>query len=1167
MLHVNVLGTPYLLWDEEPLMIARRIPRAILYYLAVEGEPVSRSTLQTLFWPEAPEDVSRARLRDNLTKLRASLPDPNLLQTIGDTVMLAPDQVQVDWLMFHDLLDGTGQLPWKLSPEKPLPAAIYQDLVSAAKLGDGPGFLTGLKWPESASLDDWQRAKETEFQHKLHHILVRLVDHETAIGNLGQVIDWVLMALQLDDLDEHLHYVLLKAYLALNRRIEAQQHYLEIETLFHNELKSELPESIQLLQNQIFYERSSTQDVNLLKWPVHSNIHTPFVGREKILEQLDKFCSISSGVVIFGEAGAGKTRLVQECYFRRETKPRLLIGTGHSTEGSLPYYTWINILRNSIEPEEWQRLSPAWAAPLTMILPELKEIHQELQTQDLSNLSHPRTVLLEAIHQLLRVLANEYPLILFVDDVHWVDESSLAILSYLLEQSFFDDGRAFLIMTARTEEINPWLDKLLLNTSSIKLRQIEVPSLDVGEVAHLVQYVLGQSPLQDFVDQLTKETGGNPLILLETLQDMLQTGHAQNMQEIINIPLAPGVHQLIQARMKTLSDLALEILSVGALTGGKFNLSLLQEIIEAETIAVLGALEELEVARFVHSTQQDNRILYSFNHEKIRESILFDISPARTRLLHAKIAGTLEQYLGDHTETRAAWIAYHYQESGNLLKAFEFWMQAAQHAFSLFSVQEATEAFSNAERIIPREPGLSEDQLYQLYASWTDMAFENDNRETLFRINETLLSLGQDRNSDLLIGTAYDGLSDACFASNQFEKGLEYALDAIPHLQRTENLYELLNAQMHQGVFLYMLGKFSEARKILYEVLEGMPAERDTKFINLNSYLHFQIGTVEVLTGYPVNGLEFLNRAIEPRGNNPVSSEAMLIYTAIGLANYIKGDFKSGHANARKAIEIGKKMEYQRMLGYAYAYSALNAHNLGLLDEAWKHANQALNIGQTYGHYEISALAYRTFGNTHMRLGDYQSAIEYFQKGIQVAGEHYVALELMTLLGYSLATLGQVKEGLEYLSRAYETASQLNMGSISVYARSLLLFTQSQHIDRNSCLLEEIEQALNDSKKRSIMKATAILRAPFVRDGRRPEDFIKRMNASLQDATHMSDLLLEARILRDLIIYKKNRDISRRAEVNRLDAILEELAPRAVDMPFENAWNKYYKSMKIIGCA
>ena len=136
-------------------------------------------------------------------------------------------------------------------------------------------------------------------------------------------------------------------------------------------------------------------------------------------------------------------------------------------------------------------------------------------------------------------------------------------------------------------------------------------------------------------------------MMLETLQNMLQTGHGQVMEEIINIPLAPGVHQLIQARMKTLSDLALEILSIGALLGAEFTLSLLQEVIKEETVDVLEAFVELEVTRFVHSSQGDDRIRYSFVHEKIRESILFDLSPARKRLLHAKIAGTLEQYLGD----------------------------------------------------------------------------------------------------------------------------------------------------------------------------------------------------------------------------------------------------------------------------------------------------------------------------------------------------------------------------------------------------------------------------------------------------------------------------------------------------------------------------------------
>jgi hypothetical protein len=75
------------------------------------------------------------------------------------------------------------------------------------------------------------------------------------------------------------------------------------------------------------------------------------------------------------------------------------------------------------------------------------------------------------------------------------------------------------------------------------------------------------------------------------------------------------------------------------------------------------------------------------------------------------------------------------------------------------------------------------------------------------------------------------------------------------------------------------------------------------------------------------------------------------------------------------------------------------------------------------------------------------------------------------------------------------------------------------------------------------------------------------MNESLRGASRLSDCLLEARILRDIIIYKKNSDLPRGPEKERLNTILEELAPRAVGMPFENAWNNYYNSMKAIGNA
>ena len=439
-----------------------------------------------------------------------------------------------------------------------------------------------------------------------------------------------------------------------------------------------------------------------------------------------------------------------------------------------------------------------------------------------------------------------------------------------------------------------------------------------------------------------------------------------------------------------------------------------------------------------------------------------------------------------------------------------------------------------------------------------------DAPEEIERLNQELLELGQERKSDLLIGTALDGLSDACFASNRYKEGINFALEATPYLERAEHLYELLQNKIHSGVLIYMSGNFPEAREALYKVLEQMPENDEPNFVNLNSNLHYQIGILEVLMGYPVEGLEYLHQAVQDRKKRPIVTEVMSIYAAMGLAYYIKGEFRTGYEWCNKAVEIGEQMEYWRMLGYAYAYGGLSAHNLGYLDVAWEYADKALDIGQTYSHGEISSIAYRIMGNTYLRLEDYHSAIEYFQRGIRIAGEHYVALELSMLLGYALASVGQVEEGLKYLIDAYQTAAQLQLGSISVYARSLLLTTQSRNNDNNDRLLEKIEIALVDAKCRSINKAATMLKMPFVRANRRSGDFIRMMNESLQDASRMPDPLLEASILRDLFIFEKNRNLARQVEEDRLKVILKELAPHAEGMPFESAWKKYFDSMQAL---
>jgi tetratricopeptide (TPR) repeat protein len=683
-------------------------------------------------------------------------------------------------------------------------------------------------------------------------------------------------------------------------------------------------------------------------------------------------------------------------------------------------------------------------------------------------------------------------------------------------------------------------------------------------VADLAEYVFESTPSQEFIKNITKNSGGNPFFILETFQVILDSPEKYSLQDPTSLPVSRNVHQLIQYRLKQLPTDAHEVLQTAAIMGSQFDVDNLEKASTFPTNQFVLAMEILEKARLIVRVPESKKIRYAFIHENIRECLLQDLPILRRKQLHNNVAYALEGAAQGQTEEIAITLAQHYEKAEAFERAFVYWVQGAGHAYQLTSVKEALNALEQAKKLADVAGNLDDQHIYELYAKWTEVTIYLDDPIELEKLSREMLDFGRERNSDLMIGAGLDRLSDACFANNQFEQGLEYVIEAAPYVQRSGDLYEILNVQTHRAAFLYMLGRFQEARPILYEVLERIPADQDARFRNLYCHIHYQIGIVEVLMGYPIKGLEFLKSALEHRHKAPAPLEVMSIYTAMGLAYFLKGEFRTGCSVCTTAIEMGEQLKYHRMLGYAYAYSALNGLFLGLLDVAWKHADRALYVGQKYGHHEISALAYRCMGSMYLRLEDYQSAIECFQQGLKSAGKHFVALEIMTLLGYTLFSIGKVEEGLEHLTNAYQLSSQSKLGSISVYAHSLLLFIRCLQGDLDSSLVEDIELALVNATHRSIKRAVMILKMPMTSVSQRPVDILKQFTESMQDASQMSDPIVAIGLLQRLIKFKKKENMSFKSEKERMDSILKDLAPRAEGMPFESAWQEYYEKMKEI---
>jgi DNA-binding SARP family transcriptional activator len=1161
MFEIRLFGTPTVCQNGEPLTIQRRSIRALLFYLAAAGTTVSRSLLSAFFWPDQAEENARKQLRQALTRLRAALPD-GIIVTTSEGASLDYDLVHVDVVEFEAILHGVLDVPWKPRSETTIPLVVYQSLCRAMELWKPPGFLADVDLSFSQTLEDWRAEKNRNLEYGALRSLDRLADYELTLGAPEKAVRWLYHAIEIDNLSDDLHYRLLQVLLDAGMRHEARQHYKELERLFRRELGTEPSNAILSLKSRIFAATGALQ-ANKPRWPLRQSLQSPFIGQRKILDDLQHYVRIGGGVIVFGEAGAGKTRLVQEFYQRINPAPRLFLASCHSMETNLPFHPWIELLRQGVTDEEWESLPSIWAAPLALLLPELTHIRPDLAAPSGVGFERSRTVLFESIHQLLLILSREGPVFIFLDDAHWADGSTLALLAYLFDQSFFSSRRGLLVMASRVETANPSLYQLLFSSPRQRIHRFELGQLDLDDVADLASHVLGEAPPRQFVERLLQDTGGNPFFLLETLQAVLgESGHP-DLSTLIDLPLASSVHQLIHARLKALSAQAHEVLLAAAVQGSRFDIRILERVVDLPPEVLASALEELEHARLVQNGRRENDLEYTFIHEKIRESLLLDLNVARSRLLHLKIARTLEDFLGAYVAPQAAVIAQHFQEAGEFSKAFDYWVRAAQYAYHLASVQDATNDFARAGHLIARTPTLTDQQIYQLYSNWSDMAFENDDAETLFRLNHALLPIGQERGSDLLIGNAFDGLSDACMAANKFTDGLKYTEQAFPYLQRSGNLFELLETQNHRGVFYTMLGQFKDALVWFERSLELAKDSSDLFVVRSRGNANYQMGISHTLMGWPNEGLRYADRSLQDYTVARWTYGQVTAYSVMGLAHYLRVDYARGRDACLKGIEMAERVGGWRMLGYLHGYCGMNETELVHVDLAWHHAQKAIEIGQKYGHYEITALGYKVMGDIYARLMAYPQAAQMYQQGVAVAGDNFVALENLHRLGLMLVFMGQ-EIGRSYIQQAIEQAKAFDLLSISTYAEILKLSLLV--LDGNDGLLESQVAYLKDEVARrsraDVTPSMDRLRAEMAYRKGDYDQALSLLEPIIAMLLKIPMLWVELRVQELIfqILHCQGRDATSSCE--RIRAILSQIAPTIRDAPLQPEWDSFCQKIE-----
>src|SRR5205085_3861744 len=290
-----------------------------------------------------------------------------------------------------------------------------------------------------------------------------------------------------------------------------------------------------------------------------SELSAPLVGRAASFGQLvASFQQARRGqpqaVLLVGEAGIGKTRLASEFVaWARAQGAEVLSGQAFEMGGRLPYQPLVEALRPRLEadnpPEDL--LEALWLAELSRLLPELRVRYPDLPAPTEDELA-AKGLLFEAVVRLFDALARRAPLVLLLEDLHWLDGASLDLLRYLGHSWSRHGSPVLLLGTLRPEglELNPQLSAPLADLGrELPLSQVSLQPLSKPETIHLVQAIVGQGapspqcegerrehgpaqpsrpgaapapererPLVALGEVLFAQTGGQPLYLLETLK-------------------------------------------------------------------------------------------------------------------------------------------------------------------------------------------------------------------------------------------------------------------------------------------------------------------------------------------------------------------------------------------------------------------------------------------------------------------------------------------------------------------------------------------------------------------------------------------------------------------------------------------------------------------------
>lgn len=758
----------------------------------------------------------------------------------------------------------------------------------------------------------------------------------------------------------------------------------------------------------------------------------PLVGRERewrvLLHALDRARAATELVFVSGEPGIGKSRLLADLAGAADGR-LVLRGGAHERQGQPPYVLFVEAFRSYLDQAgEVQDEAARRLGPLLCLLPERAAHDPGARPVVLD-----RQVLMELAAVCFRSLAEDGPVLLLLEDLHWADPASIDLLAYLRRR--LRDVPLLMLASFRHTDVD---DRHPLATTLADLHRLRLvdelrlrPLAD-AQAADLVQALLGGPPSLSLVAEIQRRSEGNPFFIEELLRAVAADGRlapgADGWEltavdgETSDAALPPGLRAWLWARLRRLTPDCLTLLETAALLGRHVDPPLL--------VATHGGTEALAAALLREAAHQHILVVrddgYDFVHDQFRTVLDHEIDPLRRRRLHDQAAAAYER-LG-LARNRPAALAYHLLRGPDPARALPYLTQAGTRALASFAYHDAAQHFSAAIDLArdDRRPG-AEDGLAALLASLGEaLAGEGRYDAALTSYREALALAIADQDAaragqlHTRIGQVYVAREEADLAVAAHQQALE-ALRGADHPDVARTLLQLSELN------LMALSRHAEGAE---QARAALALADRLQRADLAAEARGLLGTAWVRMGRP-GGVELMNRALADALDAREAALAGTIAVRLAHQHYWAAELEESERAAGQAVDLVRGVADPHRLGWPTFWLGVVAFTRGQWDAAERRARELMALGEQLGVRRFLAQAHQIRGMVAQDRGQRRQAVEHLGQAATLLRTIAPGTLVFYLGRYCLALLeaGATAEGEACLAELEELAFALPPGA------------------------------------------------------------------------------------------------------------------------------------------